>query len=245
PYDDHAFIQENGATKLMLAGDPQAPAAAQQAIIDYFDRLLRDMERDPDVTTGTILGRLVKEEIIPGHLSHDDAVAIAELLVVAGHETTANMVALGSLLLLQHPDQMQLLRDDPGLMGNAVEEMLRYLTITHFNGARVATEDVVLGGVEIRAGEGVWALLSAANRDDSAFAQPDRFDITREAGHHVSFGFGVHQCLGQGLARMELAIVFEQLLRRLPGLRLAVAFDDVPFKHDSFIFGVKRLPVAW
>lgn len=246
PYEDHDFIQDRGAAKLRLDGDPKAPAAAQQEIIDYFDQLLRKMEADPSASDDSILGRLVRDEILPGRLDHDDAVAIAELLVVAGHETTANMVALGTLLLLRHPEQLEKLRASPQLMGNAVEEMLRFLTITHYNGARVATQDTTLGDVQIREGEGAWALLAAANRDPEAFPDPDRFDIERnDAGHHVTFGFGVHQCLGQGLARMELAIIFERLLHRFPGLRLAVPFDQIRFKHDSFIYGVWELPVEW
>jgi len=244
PYEDHEFIQERGAAKLALDGDPGAPAAAQRDIIEYMDRLLKRLEASPR-GDGTILDRLVSEQILPGHLSHMDAVAIAELLIVAGHETTANMVALGALALLQHPDQLARLRADPSLMGRAVEEMLRYLTITHFNGARVALEDVVIGGQQIQAGEGVWALLPSANRDEKQFPDPDAFDITRQNNHHLTFGFGVHQCLGQGLARLELEIAFSRLLARFPNLQLAVPFEQLPFKHDSFIFGVKALPVSW
>jgi len=244
PYEDHDFFQDRTSVKLNLEVDPAIPRKAQQEVLDYLDRLLLSIEAKGG-TEDSVLGRLVKEQVLPGHLSHMDAVAMAEMLIVAGHETTANMVALGTIVLLQHPDQLAKLRARPELVGPAIEEMLRYLTITHFNGARVALADVVIGGQQIRAGEGVWALLPSANRDEKQFPDPDAFDITRQNNHHLTFGFGVHQCLGQGLARLELEIAFSRLLARFPNLQLAVPFEQLPFKHDSFVFGVKCLPLVW
>jgi cytochrome P450 len=244
PYEDHEFFQERTATKLNLETGPGVSLAAQRDVLVYLDRLMREKAEDsskPD----DILGRLMREQVIPGNLSHEDAVQMAEMVIVAGHETTANMITLGLITLLQHPDQFTALRADRSLMPSAIEEMLRYLTITHFNGARVAVKDTELSGQPVKAGEGVWALLPAANRDAAAFSDPDRFDITRNDRQHVTFGFGVHQCLGQGLARLELDIFFNRLLDRFPGIELAIPFERIPFKHDAFIFGVKCLPVRW
>ena len=123
--------------------------------------------------------------------------------------------------------------------------MLRYLTITHGGRRRFAAEDLEVAGQAVRAGEGLVLPNEIANRDADAFADPDRLDITRRARHHVAFGFGVHQCLGQPLARLELEVVYRTLYRRLPDLRLATEFDAIPFKHDGFVYGVHELPVSW
>jgi len=245
PYEDHDFIQERTSAKLSLDpdGDPLEPARAQQDLIRYLERLFRKKQENP--VDDDIFSHLIVEQVNPGHLTLEDAVSLAELLVVAGHETTANMIAMGTLLLLKHPDQMQKLRENPDLMPNAIEEMLRYLAIAHFNGNRVAIRDVEIGGQLIRAGEGVFGLLSSANRDENAFEDPDRFDITRNSGHHVTFGYGVHQCIGQTLARVELDIVFRQLLARFPNLALAIPEHEVEYKWHAFVFGVRQLPIKW
>jgi cytochrome P450 len=169
------------------------------------------------------------------------------LLLLAGHETTANMIALGTLALLEHPDQLALLRDsdDPKLVAGAVEELLRYLNITHNGRRRVALADIEIGGQVIRAGEGIILANDVGNRDPDAFADPDRLDLRRDARHHVAFGFGVHQCLGQPLARMELQVVYSTLYRRIPTLRLATDVRRIPFKDDGFVYGVYELPVTW
>jgi cytochrome P450 len=164
---------------------------------------------------------------------------------MGGHETTANMIALGTLSLLTNPDQKDALVADPSLVRNTVEEMLRFHTIVHYNGPRVALEDVEVGGTLIKKGEGVLALITAANRDPKAFADPDKFDIHRPALHHVAFSYGVHQCLGQPLARAELQIVFSTLFQRLPTLRLAVPVEEIKFRYDAFVYGVDALPVEW
>jgi cytochrome P450 len=132
------------------------------------------------------------------------------LLLIAGHETTANMIALGTLALLEHPDQLAALRaaDDQELVAGAVEELLRYLTIVHSGLRRIALADIQIGDQTIRAGDGVVIAIDAGNRDEQAFADPDRLDVHRDARQHVAFGFGVHQCLGQPLARAELQVVY-------------------------------------
>ena len=165
--------------------------------------------------------------------------------LLAGHDTTATQIGAGMLALLQNPRQLQQLIADEALIPGAVEEMLRYATIAHHNAPRVATQDVEIGGQTIRAGEGVIASLPAANRDPATFPDPDRFDIHRKAHHHVAFAFGPHQCLGQALARLELQIAFRGLLKRLPGLRLAVPAEQLRFKLESMTCGVLALPVEW
>ena len=139
---------------------------------------------------------------------------------------------------------LALLRDDPSLVNSAVEELLRYLSVAHQVAFRLATDDIELGAQCIHAGEGVIAPIAAANRDPEVFADPDKFDITRDARRHVAFGFGLHQCLGQPLARIELQVVFSKLFVRFPHLRLARNADDLSFRN-SIIYGVAELPVIW
>jgi cytochrome P450 len=136
-------------------------------------------------------------------------------------------------------------RADPARTPAAVEELLRYFSIVDVAVARVATADIEIGDVLIRAGEGVVMLSSAANRDPAAFGHAGELDIGRAERHHLAFGFGPHQCLGQNLARLELQVVFDTLLRRIPDLRLAVPLDDVPLKDDAIVYGAYELPVTW
>jgi cytochrome P450 len=191
-----------------------------------------------------ILGQLVtaaKEQKI----SLKDVAGAGFVLTVAGHDTTASMTALGTLTLLQHPEQLAELRAHPELIPDAIEELLRYLTVVHLIVLRVAAEDIEIGGVVIPAGEGIVPLNFSANRDDAHYPDAGRFDIHRKARDHFAFGYGMHQCIGQPLARVELHVIFETLLRRVPTLRLAVPLDEVPFKVWSPINGVYELPVTW
>jgi cytochrome P450 len=135
--------------------------------------------------------------------------------------------------------------DDPKLVAGAVEELLRYLNITHNGRRRVALADIEIAGQVIRAGDGLIIANDIANRDPAVFEEPDRLDLRRDARHHVAFGFGVHQCLGQPLARMELQVVYRTLYKRIPTLRLATTLDRIPFKHDGSVYGVYELPVTW
>jgi pentalenic acid synthase len=163
---------------------------------------------------------------------------------VAGHETTANMISLGTYTLLRHPERLAELKADPELMPAAVEELLRFLSIAD-GMLRVATEDIEIEGVTIRADEGVVFSTSVINRDTSAYAEPDTLDWHRSARHHLAFGFGIHQCLGQNLARAEMEIALRGLFERLPGLRLAAPAEEIPFKPGDTIQGMLELPVTW
>ncbi|MFE1923857.1 cytochrome P450 [Streptomyces asoensis] len=243
PYDDHAFFQDNTRTMVHRDATPEQRGRATREIAEYLGGLIGRRLADPrdDLLSG-IAGR-----VRAGEIDHRTATETALLLLLAGHETTANMIALGTLALFHHPDQLALLRDteDPALVVSAVEELLRYLSITHLGRRRAVTADIEIGGRLIKAGEGVIMANEIANRDPEVFPDPDRLDLTRDARRHVAFGFGVHQCLGQPLARMELQVVYATLYRRIPTLRPAVPLDEIRFKEDAFIYGVHSLPVTW
>ena len=243
PYADHDFFQANSRILINMGSAPEQVRAARQRLVDYLDGLLGERVADPgdDLLSG------LARRVDAGELSRHDAALMGVLLLVAGHETTANMIALGTLALLQHPDQLAALcaTSDPQLIAGAVEELLRYLTIVHTGRRRVALQDVEIDGRTIRAGEGVILANDTGNRDEAMFADPDRLDVHRDARGHVAFGFGVHACLGQPLARVELQVVYGTLYRRIPTLRLAVELDRIAYKHDGAVYGVYGLPVTW
>jgi cytochrome P450 len=243
-YADHDFFQRRARVLVSRDETVERTLAAQDELIEYLDGVLADKLAEPGED---LLSKLAGERVATGELSRRDAALMAVLLLIAGHETTANMIALGTLALLEHPDQLAALRDtdDPALIAGAVEELLRYLTITHSGRRRVALQDIVIDGQTIRAGDGIVLAGEAANRDEDAFADADRLDVHRDARGHLAFGFGVHACLGQPLARLELQIVYGTLYRRIPGLRLAVPPAQIAFKHDSNIYGVYELPVTF
>jgi len=240
----HREMETLGQKRNNIQGDPSGTMAATQRMEEIIESVLTAKEQDPGEGED-LLKRLVIDYIRPGHLAHIDAVRMASLLYLAGHETTTNQIALGTLTLLQNPDQLAKLKADPSLIPLAVEEMLRFNTIVQYNSARVAVADVEINGHQIKAGEGVYALLTAANHDPAAFECPAQFDVARQGNPHVAFAFGIHQCLGQSLARMELAVVFETLLRRWPNMHLAVPFDQVEFKNEQLVHGVRHLPLNW
>lgn len=215
-------------------------------LLAYLDGLLGEKMSNPgDDVLSALAGR-----VAAGELSRQEAASMAQVLLFAGHDATANMIALGALALLQHSEQLARLRDtdDPTVIARAVEELLRYLTIVQTARGRVALADIEIGGEVIHADDGVLLSTDIGNRDPGAFADPDRLDIGRDANGHVAFGFGVHHCLGQNLARVELQVVCGSLYRRIPTLRLATDpahLEEIPAKHDSTIYGVYELPVTW
>jgi cytochrome P450 len=245
PYADHDFFQENSKVLINRNVTGEARMAAGSRLFHYLDDLLGEKLANPgdDLLSGLV------DRVRDGELTRADAAQMGTLMLIAGHETTANMIALGTLALLEHPDQLSLLRsssDDPALVASAVEELLRYLHITHNGRRRVALADIELAGETIQAGDGVIMANDIGNRDPSVFADPDRLDLQRPGvRRHVAFGFGVHQCLGQPLARMELQVVYSTLYRRIPTLSLATTVDKIPFKHDGSVYGVYELPITW
>jgi cytochrome P450 len=210
----------------------------------HLGQIIAQKEADPG-DGSDMLSRLVIEQILPGNVTREEVVRIASLLYSAGHGTTSSQIGLGTLSLLMNPDQRAELEADPSLLSSAVEEMLRFHTIAHFNSARVATEDVMIGGQQILAGEGVYPLIFAANRDPAVFPNPDSFDIHRNPQEHVAFAYGIHQCLGQPLARLELYTVFGMLFKRLPELKLAVPVEALTFNSTSQVYRLETLPVTW
>jgi cytochrome P450 len=203
-------------------------------------RLVERARRDPGED---ILGMLVRQH--GDELSDDELIGIAGLLLLAGHETTSNMLGLGVLALLRHPDQLAAVRDDPAAVGSAVEELLRWLSIVQNAIPRITTTAVEIAGVQIPAGELVFASLPSSNRDPDFIDSPDTLDIRRGAPGHLAFGHGVHHCLGAPLARMEMRIAFPALLRRFPRLALAEPFEEVQYRSFHFIYGLRSLAVTW
>jgi cytochrome P450 len=241
PGDSH-FVKTNVD---QLLDRSSAPAEVERAAIvlgQYFDGLITAKENGP---SDDLLGRLVKASGGEGGPNHGELVGIATLLLLGGYDTMVQMIGLGVLTLLEHPSQLDELKADPSLMPNAVEELLRYLTVNHAGLPRAALEDVVVGGQPIRANEGVLVMINAANRDDASFSNPDTFDIHRPAQRHLAFGHGLHKCIGTALARVELETVFNGLFRRLPRLRVTRPIDALTFRHDMVLYGVQVLEVAW
>ncbi|MET7933083.1 cytochrome P450 [Streptomyces sp. NPDC005322] len=246
PYGDRGAFQRWAFELFRVDGTEAEIYAARDALWDYMRDLIEVKRQQPDdaLLSRLVHGALEKDPSPP--LNDDELTGVGLLLLLAGHETTANMLALGTYALLCHPGQSRLVRERPELVDQAVEELLRYLTIVQFGTVRAAREDVEIAGVRVRAGETVVASIAAANRDPSHFPDhPDELDITRDAAHHIAFGHGIHQCLGQHLARMEMRTGYPALLRRFPSLGLAVPPDQVPLRDDMLIYGVHRLPVTW
>ncbi|TCC64211.1 cytochrome P450 [Kribbella pittospori] len=243
PYADHDFFQQNSKQLIKMAATQEQRATAHGNLAAYLDNLVGEKLDNPgdDLLSG------LTERIRTGELTRQDAAGIGVLLLLAGHETTANMIALGTLALLEHPEQLAVLREteDPKVVAGAVEELLRYLNITHNGRRRAVLEDIELDGQVLKAGDGVIFPNDIGNRDPGVFPDPDVLDLHRDARRHVAFGFGVHQCLGQPLARMELQVVYSTLYRRIPTLRRAAELDEIPFKHDGAVYGVHSLPVTW
>ena len=237
PDEDHDFFQVNSAAFVDADTTVEAKMEAMSSLKAYIAGLVSERVAEPG---DDILSRQLAAGAAP-----DELVGLGFLLLIAGHETTANMISLCVATLLDKPELLQQLRDDPTLLPGAVEEFLRYFTIAEVGGLRLATADVEVGGTTISAGDAVFALSNTANRDPEVFADPHTIDFTRGARNHVAFGFGPHQCLGQNLARLELEIALGAIIRRIPTLRLAVPFDEIPFKEFGPNYGVYKLPVEW
>jgi cytochrome P450 len=237
PYADRDTFQVNSAKFLEKDVALEEKMAAFGALNTYLAELVTHKRAEPGED---ILSDLARDD----DLTVEELTGIAFLLLLAGHETTANMLALGAFALLEHPEQLAELRAEAALLPDAVEELMRYLSIADIF-YRYATEDIELGGETVRAGSTVVVSLLAANRDPRRFDNPDTLDIRRKARGHLSFGHGIHQCLGQQLARIEMHAGFGGLLRRFPTLALAVPAGEVRVKSDMNIYGVHELPVTW
>jgi cytochrome P450 len=247
PYEDHEFFQHHANVGLARFASAEDGQKGAMSLAKYLSNLVEaKMAIPPGEGTEDAVSDLA-ERVTAGEISVKEAAQLGTGLLIAGHETTANMIGIGVLALLENPEQAALLRDsdDPKFIANAAEELMRYLSIIQNGQRRIAIEDIEIGGETIRGGEGIIIDLAPANWDANAYPEPDKVDFTRDAGQELGFGFGRHQCVGQQLARAELQIVFQTLLRRIPTLQLAIPFDEVPFKHDRLAYGVYELPVTW
>jgi len=240
PYGDHEFFEEQ-SRRLMLGPEGADVDDARRQL----DAYLRDLVERKRLEPGEgLLDELIARRLETGEIAVKELVSLASVLLVAGHETTANMISLGIFTLLRHPEQLAELRADPELMPTAVEELMRFLSVAE-GLLRVATEDIEVGGVTVHADDGVIFSTSVINRDRAVFEEPDQLDWHRPNRHHLGFGFGVHQCLGQNLARAEMEISLSTLFERLPGLRLAADPDRIPIRPGDTVQGMVELPVAW
>ncbi|KOU03533.1 cytochrome P450 [Streptomyces ardesiacus] len=240
PYADHEFFEEQ-SRRLLRGPLPADTVDARDRLEAYLGELIDRKRKEPG---DGLLDDLVRRQRNEGRTDREQLVAFAVVLLVAGHETTANMISLGTYTLLTNPGRLAELRAEPGLLPDAVEELMRVLSIAD-GLLRMAVEDIEVDGQIIRAGEGVVFSTSVINRDESVYPDPDALDWHRPARHHVAFGFGIHQCLGQNLARAELEIALHALFERLPTLRLAAPADEIPFKPGDTVQGMLELPVTW
>ena len=223
------------------SADPYAPARAGEGrgrLLAYFDDLIARRRAEP---RDDLVSAIVQAEERGDLLNHAELRAMLLLLLIGGHETTVNLIGNGLLALLRNPDQLELLRTEAGIERRAVDELLRYDSPVQYTG-RMAAEDVTVGDQQVRRGDRVRMILASGNRDPEAFPDPDRLDLTRDALHHLSFGMGVHYCLGAELARVEGEIASPGFVRRFPNLRLAT--DTLHWRPATVMRGLESLPLA-
>jgi cytochrome P450 len=238
PYEERAEFQRHSAVLFGLDSSADQASRAMTALNELLRALI---ERRRKHSATDLLGSLT----MAGTLSRDELVGIGVLLLTAGHETTANSLSLGTFALLQHPEQLAALRANTTLIDNTVDELLRYLSIFHFGVPRTPTEDVTIDRQTIRAGQSVTVSLPAANRDPRRFPHGHRLDINQPARGHVAFGFGLHQCIGQNLARIELRTGLLAMFTAFPKLSLAIPPEEVRMHTNMGVYGVYELPVQW
>jgi cytochrome P450 len=242
PYAERANFQERSRTLVSVGVPPEESTRAGDEIEEYIAGLIRRKRAEP---ADDLLSGLARVDGPAAGLPDADLAQLGVLLLIAGHETTANMIGLGAFMLLEQPERYAALRGDATVVERTVEELLRLLSVVQFGLSRRATVEMTIGGRTIRPGEIVVGAIAAANHDPARFANPTDLDPDQDRVSHLAFGHGAHQCLGQQLARVELAAAFAGLATRLPGLRLAVPADQVPMRHDTLIYGVDELPVTW
>ena len=242
PYEDRHYILKCAAGRHGLSQSVEDASKSANDLVEYCQNLIINKSQN---LKNDMLSRVIKEYVFSEQLSVEELANICSMILRAGHDTTTNMISLGTLLFLNNKKELKKFIQDSSTNFSAIEELLRFLSPVQFAPRRVALEDLDFMGVNIKKGEGIFALIQSANRDELAFEKPDKFDICRNANNHVTFGFGIHTCLGQGLARIELQIVFRKLFQRFPNLKIEEKFNEISFKYDSQIYGIYRLPVSW
>jgi cytochrome P450 len=243
PSEDLWLFQYHTRVGLEIGTTDEQRAESFAAMYAY---ILKLVDRRVDDPGDDLISRLVTDYVVTGQLTRETAAMNGVLMMLAGHETSANMISLGTVALLENPDVYARLgqTDDGAVVANVVEELMRYLSIVHSQVDRVATEDLVLGGQLIRAGDFLVMNLPAGNWDSAFVDSPETFDAERNTRGHLGFGYGGHQCIGQNLARVEMQVAFASLARRLPGLQLAVPPEELKFK-EADIYGMQELAVSW
>jgi cytochrome P450 len=245
PYEDHAYFEKFSVDAFDTNTAEERRVELMLGMFAYLNKLLERKKTEPG---DDMLSRLMNDNVAKGEISVATAAVTGLIMLQAGHETTASMLALGMVVLLNHPDAMARLResDDPVAHLQIVDELLRYLTILHGGVVdRVATEDLQMCGRTVKAGDRVMMNLTAGNYDSAFTPNPERFDIGRDTRGHLAFGYGVHQCIGQNLARAELQIALTTIARRLPNLKLAVPFDELNFMNLQVVHRIEELPLTW
>ncbi|MBZ4373640.1 cytochrome P450 [Corallococcus sp. AS-1-6] len=244
PHDSADRLHVLSRTVGSRTSSREEATAALAGLDAFFLALVEANLREP---TDTLIGRVVAEQVATGKLSAPDAAALFHALFYAGHGPSAYMFGLGTLALLLDPGELAKFRamEDPAAITAAVQELLRFINVSHLARQRVATVDVTLGGQRIRAGEGILAQPDSANRDETVFEEPDRLDLQREVHRHFAFGHGIHLCTGRALALIEFEVVFKTLFQRIPTLRLAVSPEELRFKKEENLLGVHELPITW
>ncbi|MEV4475227.1 cytochrome P450 [Nonomuraea sp. NPDC049504] len=242
PYADRGQFQSR--TTIILSRNSTSEQRRDTALWlrGYISDLVAGKEARPG---DDLLSRLIAKYRDIDAYDRETLTGIGLLLLVGGHETTANMISLSVASLLDDPHLLAGLRERPEQTPQLVEELLRFHSVVDNATSRVVVEDFELDGIAFRAGDGVIVAAAAAGHDPDVFARPDRIDVDRGARHHLAFGFGIHQCLGQNLARLELEIVLNTLFARVPTLALAEPVERLPFKTDALVYGIHRLPVTW
>ncbi|GAA1912750.1 cytochrome P450 [Streptomyces durmitorensis] len=243
PYEDRNGFHEATVDLMDMAKSREERDKGAHWLIDYITKLVADKRRT-SATDGILAELIHKTDGEDAALTEKQLIGLGVLLLFAGHDTTAAMMGLSTLTLLTHHEQREQMLAHPEKTGTTVEELMRYLTIVQFGLGRVAKEDLELAGAQIKKGDLVVVAMNAANRDPRAFTDPDTLDIDRKMARHMGFGYGVHACLGQNVARAELRTVLPKLFQRFPNLRLATPLEEVPMDFTGTNYGVRKLMVT-
>ena len=245
PYADRDKFRAWSNAVTSLSDNPQDFQKSRDAIAGFFNYISRLVEEKRHAPQDDLVSAMVQAEVDGQKLSNDDLYSMIVLLLIAGHETTVNLIGNGMLALMQHPEQLSQLQQNPELIKPAIEEILRYNGPVEWSTTRWVLEDLTLGGKQLHRGEQIFVVLNAGDHDPSHFNDPDSFDILRERNTHLAFGHGIHYCLGAPLARLEGQIAIGTLLRRMPNIQLDASPDSLTWRPSMFIRGLTSLPVTF
>lgn len=242
PFSDRSDFQKHTRNLVSIEADPEERENSHQELRTYFSDLLDLKKSDP---ADDLLSRLIDRNDRSETLSREEMIGLANVLLVGGHETTANMIALGIVALLENEDQLNIFKSRPSIRPQAIDELLRFFSIADQVTSRVAIADFYIGGSKINAGDGIIGLSASANHDEAIFNDPQSLNFEREAKPHMAFGRGIHQCIGQNLAKIELETALVSIFEQIPKLRLAHPANELPFKDNRGVYGLHRLPAVW